>query len=177
MSNYRTTATHQMNKWLWSKLQDIMYKGEPAFKAYAPHGTVNLVPIVPSQQVQQMMDISGGAPFIVYNYTVMAASEWWLQSEQASYIIYDNDEERLRQIHTYISQLLRRQDWTAQEINDWVLDGIEPGTQADVFDFKSVTLISATGPEPYESQGGRQGALIAARIMYTHELQQDGMRI
>lgn len=176
MSNYRTTATHQLNKWLWSKLVGQTYKGAPVFNKFAPHGDINLIPIVPSQQIQQINDISGGAPFIVYNYTTVGATEWYLEREQAAYIIYDDDEERLRQIHTYMVSLLRRQDWAAQEVNDWIYSGTERGTQADTFEFKSIGLLTATGPEPYTSLGGRQGALLVVSIMFTHDMAQDGMR-
>lgn len=177
-SNYRTTGAHQLNKWLWSELKNLPYKSEFAFQKYAPHGTVPLVPIIPSQQLREFTEIAGGAPFIVYNYTdIDAGSTWYVQEQMVAYVIYDNDEERLRAIHTYMNDLLRRMDWTAKDINNFLMGGIEPGTQADQFDFKSVYVTSANGPEPFENQGGRQGALVVARAMFTHDMNDSGMRI
>jgi hypothetical protein len=167
-----------MNKWLWKKLQDLSYKGGFAFEKYAPHGTIPLVPIIPTQQLPEFTEIAGGAPFIVYNYTDLDTSpQWFMQEQMVAYVVYDEDEERLRAIHTYMVDLLRRMDWTARDINDFLMTGIEPGTQADQFDFKTVYVTTANGPEPFEQQGGRQGALIVARTSFTHDLDASGMRI
>jgi hypothetical protein len=177
-SNYRTTGVHQLNKWLWSRLQTLQYKGAYAFEKFAPHGAIPLVPIIPSQQLPEFTEIAGGAPFIVYNYTDLdTGSTWYIQEQTNAYVIYDNDEERLRTIHNYMIDLLRRMDWTAQEVNSFLMAGIEPGTQADQFDFKSVYVTLSNGPEPFEQQGGRQGALVVCRTMFTHDLDDTGMRI
>lgn len=180
-SNYRTTGVHQLNKWLWSRLATLPYKGGYAFEKYAgspASGPVPLVPIIPNQQLPEFNEIAGGAPFLVYNYTDLdPGSEWFTHTQSAAYVIYDDDEERLRAIHTYMVDLLRRMDWTAQEVNDYFMKNTEPGTNADAFDFKTVFVTTAVGPEPFEQQGGRQGALVVARIMFTHDLQDNGMRI
>jgi hypothetical protein len=180
LSNYRVTGSHQLNKWLWEKLQGLQYKGAPAFQKYGTGaGKVNLVPFVPSQQLPEFTNIAGGAPFIVYTYSQQGSgSTWFTQVEQVAYVIYDNDEERLRTIHTYMVDLLRRADWTAQEINKWIYDLTpEPGTQADPFEFKTVQVVSANGPEPFETQDGRQGAIVVVRIVFTHDLDNQGLRI
>jgi hypothetical protein len=169
-----------LNKWLWSKLKDLPYKGGYAFGKYVPHGTIGLVPIIPSQQLPEFTEIAGGAPFIVYNYTDLDTGDaWFTQEQQVAYVIYDNDEERLRTIDAYMVNLLQRMDWTAQEVNDYILNPNtqEPGTNADHYEFKSVLVTSANGPEPFEQQGGRQGALVVARIMFTHDMDSTGMRI
>lgn len=175
-----------MNKWLWTKLQNLPYKGGYAFAKYAPHGTIPLVPFVPSQQLPEFTDIAGGAPFIVYTYSINNSGlQWFVRDEQVAYVIYDNDEERLRTIHTYMVDLLCRMEWTAQEINDYLQMGAgEPGTSGDLFDFKTVSVFAGNGPQPFESEGGRQGAMIVCRLSYTHDLVSDptvtnglGMRI
>ncbi len=169
MTDYRTMGAHQMNKWLWSKLQDFEYK--PGVKAFSAYGTgtgkKNLTPIIPTQQQPQFLDIAGGAPFLVYNYIISAyASEWWLCREQCAYVIYDNDEERLRAIHGYMVDLLRRMDWTARDINS------SPTTDGR-FDFKYVQLTSASGPDEFSTEGGRTGAMVVVNYEYTMELKTD----
>lgn len=178
MSNYRVSGAHQVNKWLWAKIQNLPYKGGFVFDKYVPHGDVPLVPFVPSQQLPEFTNIAGGAPFIVYTYSQYGSgNDWFISEDQIAYVIYDNDEERLRTLHTYMVDLLKRADWTAQEINDWFQANQEPGTSADPFDFKTVQILSGNGPEPFETQDGRQGAIIVVRATYTHDLQQNGMRI
>lgn len=165
MSDYRTVGAHQINKWLWSKLWDFEYKpGEKAFAAYAPNGSINLVPFIPTQQQPQFTNIAGGAPFVVYNYIMSSyTSDWWMCREQCAYVIYDNNEERLRAIHTYMTDLLRRMDWTAKAVNN------NAATPAN-FDFKYVQLTSATGPDEYSEDGGRQGAMAVINYEYTVDL-------
>jgi hypothetical protein len=55
--------------------------------------------------------------------------------------------------------LLRRSDWSAKNINDF----ISPSR----FDFKFVEVLSASGPDEFTQEGGRQGAMIVIRYEYT----------
>jgi len=179
-TEYGTVGAHQINKWLWTKLKDFQYPAGlsrtpvKAFKAYgAEVGQKNLIPIVPTQQQPQLLDISGGAPFIVYNYIVSSyASEWWLTREQCAYVIYDNDEARLRAIQGYMIDLLRRMDWTARDVN------ASPMIDRR-FDFKYVQLTSASGPDEFSSEGGRQGAMVVINYEYTMDMQTNdsGLRV
>jgi hypothetical protein len=179
-TDYRTVGAHQINKWLWSKLKDYEYPaGLPAkpTKAFGAYGTgtgqLNLTPIVPTQQQPQLLDISGGAPFIVYNYIVSPyASEWWLCREQCAYVIYDNDEARLRAIQGYMVDLLKRMDWTARDVNN-------AASTDRRFDFKFVQMTSASGPDEFSTEGGRQGAMVVINYEYTMDMQTDdsGLRV
>jgi hypothetical protein len=178
MTDYRTIGAHQVNKWIWDTISTFEYKtSTKAFDAYVDSGNtdgINLVPIIPSQQQPEFLNISNGAPFIVYNYILSSyASEWWICREQLVYIIYDNDEERLRAIHAYVCDLLKRMDWTARNINS-------SSAVADNFDFKYVKLTSASGPDEFSTEGGRQGAMIAIDYEYTVDINSaegNGLRV
>lgn len=174
MTDYRTTGVHYINSWLWEQLKGLEYTDYPATsvtrvfsKYYIENGTaeVPLTPIIPSQQVPEFNDISGGAPFIVYNYIMRPSTDLWGYTEQCAYVIYDDNEERLRAIFHRMIDLLRRQDWTAANINS-SLTG--PGS---AFDFKFVNVTSATGPDQFSQEGGRQGALVT--ISYDFTVEQD----
>jgi len=174
VSDYRTVGAHQINKYLWNDLKDYEYPAginrtpTRAFSAYGT-GKVNLVPVVPTQQQPLLLDatsgITGGAPFIVYNYITSGySSEWWLCREQCAYVIYDNNEERLRAIQGRMVDLLKRVDWTARDINN--------ATTTDKrFDFKFVQLTSASGPDEFSSEGGRQGAMVVINYEYTMDME------
>lgn len=169
MTKYSKSATHELNRWLW---RELLKEFPDYFSPYITAGNpaLGLVPIIPSQQVPQFTDIIGGAPFIVYSYIKNGVAErFWMNSEQASYIIYDNNEERLRSIFNFMVELLQRVDWSAQEANDYL--------KPSKFDFKSISLLSATGPEPYQSEGGRQAAMINVNISYTQDIDQTGRRL
>jgi len=178
--DYSAFGAHYINMWLWSKLKDFEYKsGVKAFGDYADSGNLagfSIVPIIPSQQKPQIFTITEDkkSPFIVYSYNVNPySSDWWLCREQCVYIIYDPDEERLRAIHGYMTDLLKRVDWTARNIND--SNVVSPS-----FDFKYVVVTSAVGPDAYEEEGGEQSAIIVINYEYTTNLNSqdgNGMRV
>lgn len=178
MADYRTIGAHQINKWLWSVLKEFEYKpANKAFNAYKDSGNASgiaMTPIIPTQQQPAFTNIAGGAPFIVYNYTMSPyPSEWWLCREQCAYVIYDDNEERLRAIQNYMIDLMKRMDWTAREING---SGLIPGG----FDFKYIQLMSASGPDEFSSEGGRQGAMVVIGYEYTVDINSEegnGLRV
>ena len=76
---------------------------------------------------------------------------------------YDSDEERLRAIHNYLFDLLRRADATANDINKFL------GSTSS-FDFKYVNASLATSPAPFAQEGGRQAATIMTSYEYTNDM-------
>lgn len=163
MSNYATLAVHQVNKWVWESLKRDLAAD---FAAYLTPGSpvYGMIPIVPSNQTPETNNIEGGAPFIVYSYTLTgAANEWWTQAENVAYIIYDNNEARLRRIHNYLNQLLRRLDFTATEINAFLGNNSQ-------FDIKVLMLTGGSGPDPINSENGRQSAMLTWRVDYTLDI-------
>lgn len=176
MTDYRTTGVHYVNNWLWENLKRLEYTDYPATsvtrvfdKYFVDNGTaeVPLTPIIPSQQVPEFNDIAGGAPFIVYNYIIRPSPDLWGYTEQCAYIIYDDNEERLRAIFHRMVDLLRRQDWTAVNINA----GLTGAGKS--FDFKFVNVVGATGPDQFSQEGGRQGALVSISYDFTVDQNRD----
>lgn len=162
MSNYSKLAVHDVNKWVWDNLKrDLPIE----FEAYLTAGSpVNgLRPIIPSQQVPELNNVEGGAPYIVYTYTLTgAADSWWMLADNIVYTIYDNDEARLRRIQNYLNHLLRRIDHTAEEINAFLGDS--------EFDIKFIAVTGGSGPDPFTAEGGRQAVMLTFRIEYTVDI-------
>lgn len=182
MADYRTVGAHQINKWLWSKLKNYEYKpGVKAFADYKDSGNTAgyaITPIVPARQTPQLVTITGNkSPYIIYNYLMNPYdSEWWICREQCAYVIYDGNEERLRGIHTYMVDLLRRMDWTARDLNN-------SGLVSPNFDFKYVRLVAANGPDDFAAEGTedpQQGVMLVINYEYTVDMstaEGNGMRV
>lgn len=170
MADYRSSGAHQLNKYLWSKLKDFQYDGvNYAFAEYrGTTPTIPLVPIIPTQQIPEFTDISGGAPFIVYNFRENPKGDYWLTRETCSYVVYDPDEDRLRAIKNYISDLFKRWDWAAQNVNSYMSANSVTG-----FDFKEIHVFTATGPNTATDEGGRQTASIV--VSYIYAVDNDGL--
>lgn len=181
MTNYKPIGAHQVNKWLWSQLKNFEYKpGVKAFKDYKDSGNTSgfpVVPIIPGVQSTAFSDMTGNrSPFIVYNYITSGyTTEWWLCREQCAYIIYDSDEERLISILHYMSDLLKRMDWTARNINS-------SGLTDPRFDMKYVQLTSSAGPDDYQvtTELSLRGAMLVINYEYTVDmdtLEGSGLRV
>lgn len=159
---YDLNATHVLNKFIWAKLQEK--------NLLDPLDYGGVVPIVPTQQAPELNDLADAKPFIIYTYLLSSYDiDTWSNIEQVTYRIYSDDERKLRQITNYLTDLLKRFDWTAQEVNSW-LDNQFASTDGDEykFDFKFVQVVGMTSPEPAEQEGGRQNASVTIRIAYTH---------
>lgn len=170
-ANYQTVGVHQINQWLWSILKPWEYKpGVKAFEAYQSGSLANVSAFIPAQQQAEFTNISGGAPFIVYNYVVNPNSDFYTVKEQGAFVIYDADTSRLRAVHALLIDLLRRQDVSAKDLNKW----LSPNS---AWDFKWISVASAIGPDQFQQEGGRQGATISITYEYTRDQNASGMRI
>lgn len=171
-AEYSLSGAHVLNRWVWEKLR-IDFAND--FKKYltqptstTPNPAYGLVPIIPSQQLPEFTNISGGAPFMIYNYSIEGGTQVWEGRDQVGYVIYDDDEARLRRIHNYMVQLLKRMDWTAADVNSFIARSTI--TSFKEFDIKWVQVTNAAGPQPFESEDGRHGALIMCTVSYTRDL-------
>lgn len=165
MSDYRRSGVHEVNAWLWTLLQAWEYKaGVKAFGAYAPTGSLALVPIIPSQQRPEFSNIVGGAPFIIYRYTTGRSNDLTTRTERITYTIYDNDEERLVAIQNYMEDLLGRLDWSAADINSVAVN----------IDVKWTKVVFSLSPDDAKSEDGRRAATMSVICVYTVDQNQNG---
>lgn len=159
MSRYDLNPVHTYNKFLWSRLKEEFGYSETNYKG--------LVPIIPTQQVSVFNDLPTGNPFIVYTFSDAGYDmEFYTNIEQVTYMVYSDKEGQIRQICNFIIDLSRRMDWTAEEVNDFIPTITNKSGDVDdhKFDFKYVYVVSTIGPEPYETEGGRQAGAVILRI-------------
>jgi len=174
MARYDLTGTHVLNKYIWSELEREFGLKKSDYKG--------LVPIVPTQQIPVLNDLPSGNPFIIYTYYNAGYDvDFWADIEQFQYRIYSDQEQQLRRISNFLADLLKRWDWTADQVNSFV-STLADNADEKKFDIKYVNILSAVSPEPTETEDGRQSAVITGRICYTHDSEPDynsrtGMRI
>jgi len=170
MSKYDLAGTHVLNKFVWKRLQDEFGMTTSDYK--------NLVPIIPGQQLPILNDLPSDRPFIVYTYVNSGYdTQFWASVEQVTYLIYGDIEGKLRSISNFLMDLLKRYDWSAEEINDFIYYSSELDSDDKKFDFKYTELVSGMSPEPSETEGGRKGTAVTVRLCYTHLSNNKGMRI
>lgn len=166
MGNHAVTGAHQVRKWLWSRIKDLTYAGGAVFDPVS----LKNQPMVPSQQVPELTNQDG--PIIVYSYSMVPhIDDWYLDEERMSFTIYDHKEDRLRTLFHYIYNTLHRPDDVPREINDFLnSSGYSP------FEFKSMNAVAATGPDTFDSEGGRAGAMVVIGYQFTVDSDDNGMR-
>lgn len=168
---YDAAATHIINKYVQKRLAD---EGIITLSNYTS------VPFfIPAQQQPEVSALPTGVPFIVYNYISTAEYvDWFKEHEQIAYTVYSDNEKQLRNVTLFLLQLLRRYEWSAEEINDYITSLASPAFDwAKPFNIKYTQVSNATSPEPMTEEGGRQASMIVFSACFTHELDQNGMRV
>lgn len=165
ISDYELMAVHGVNRYLWNRLS-----GEGIMNATRTNG---LIPIIPTKQVPtftEMIDSDGvgGVPFIVYNYSTPRIDEdYWMETQQAVYLIYSQDEDELRKIQNLMVREFKKQDVAAANVSRYIHANV-PDSRYRAFDYKNISLTRAVGPSPLESEQGRQECMVVIQIAYTH---------
>lgn len=160
---YDLMGVHVLNKYLWSVLKTELQMDESQY--------FNLVPIIPTQQEAVFNDLPSGRPFLLYTYVTSGYdTDFWANTEQVTYRIFGDQERQLRQISSLLTDVCKRYDWSADDVNDWLENTNQIPVDADdkKFDFKYITVVGGSGPEPYMQENGRQYSTVTVRMCYTH---------
>jgi hypothetical protein len=161
---YKADGMHVLRQWLLTKINtdlEMLRKTEDGYP---------ITPFIPSQQMPELNNVATGHPYIVYTYsTTSDYPESWCKIESAVIRIYGDKEEQLRILKSYIFDLLDR-DEVPEILTDYA--NTLSTSLMRIFDFKTMQVINAIGPEPYDQEGGRQLAAITVRYEYTTAIDQ-----
>jgi hypothetical protein len=153
MVNYSLSGVAGIRAYLWDLLQDQLSWGE-----------INgVVPIVSPQQQPELTN--GTAPFIVYNWSMAQQYAPQILCEQAAFMVY-GDEGQVNTAVNLIADHLRRWDWSARDVNDYIAT-LADGDLKKLFDYKTIYVTAASGPDPAEQEGGRVEGMVMIKYDYT----------
>ena len=158
MANWDYSAVHGLNKYLWAKLKEELQWSESNYGG--------LVPITTPQQQPEFN--SYNAPYIVYGYNPQATGpDWYLDGEIIAYTIFSASSADIRRAVNVMKAAFNRFDESAVDVNNYIRAN---GTADNkLFDYKAIRLVSAGGPEPSLTEGGRQDGSVVISVMYTHD--------
>ena len=144
--NYKLDAMIELRKFLWAELVDAnIFDAE---EYYSDNIGSTIVPIIPVQQAAEMNQFLSGKKHIVYDKIGMSYEDNWLVCcEQILFTIYTTDVSEITEIRNFMTDLFRRMDDSARDINT-------SGTLNDKFKFHSIFIADISPTEPSEELQG-----------------------
>jgi len=195
MTKYKESICLRVNKFVESRLRgiselngtpDLSAQIIPQASAYTTDvdtndqfedtvTTINLPFMLPGGQLPEIMtpyqagdrvtEVFKKLPICTYTFLDKSSSDQpWMRCAQITYVFYHNDVSLLIEIVNMVIDLCKREDWSASDINYFYRnDNTNP------FEFKEISVLSASGPMPAEEEGGRYSYLITIYCDATYE--------
>lgn len=167
--NYKLDATSELRKYLWSELVNIGIFNEEEYYSDALNQT--LIPIIPVQQATELNQFLSGKKHIVYDKIGMSYDEnWMICIEQVLFTIYATDISEINEIRNFMTDLFRRMDSSARDINMW--SGI-----SNKFKFYTIYIADISPIAPSEEMKGFFSADVVLETKYSRMLDIEGRYI
>ncbi len=159
MTDYKADIMVDLRKYLWSELKD-----NDIFTAtdyYSDNIGQEIVPIIPVQQSPEMNQFLSGKKHIVYDKIGMSYEDNWLICcEQILFTIYSTDVSEINQIRNYMTDMFRRMDDSARDINLWA-------NLSNKFKFYSIFIADISPTEPSMELQGFLSADVVLEVKYS----------
>ena len=117
--SYKLDAIYDLRKFLWDQLhnQTNIFDAE---QYYSDNIGETLIPIIPVQQSPEMNQFFSGKKHIVYDKIGLTYDDIWLIcNEQILFTIYATDIDEIYEIRNLMTDLFRRMDNSASDVNKW----------------------------------------------------------
>ena len=117
-ANFKLDAMLEVRKFLWSKLLDAKIFDEDDY--YSDNVGSAIVPIIPVQQSPEMNQFLSGKKHMVYDKIGLSYEDNWLICcEQILFTVYSTDVSEINEIRNFMTDLFRRMDDSAKDINQF----------------------------------------------------------
>lgn len=157
--DYKADAMLEVRKYLWESLATIGIFDEDDY--YSDNIGTAIVPIIPVQQQPELNQFLSGKKHIVYDKVGMSYEEnWVICCEQILFTIYSTDVSEIAEIRNFMTDLFRRIDESARDINRW--DNL-----SDNFKFHTIFISDISATTPSEELQGFLSADVILEIKYS----------
>jgi hypothetical protein len=171
--DYKASASYDIIKYIWLGLVDagILY---PPDYSVSGGGTsiLQLIPIIPVQEVPELVNRVGDKPYLVYDYSmvgqpVSTPDVWLVDRDEIVFAIYSPDQEKIMEIINYFIDTFRSQDIAARNINKWV-------GKSEIFSFYHMDVISAIASAYTDEESGRMVGEVVIGYDYARNTDGEG---
>jgi len=165
-ANYKLDAMFEIRKYLWENLVEYNIFDEDEY--YSDNLSQTIIPIIPVQQSAEMNHFLSGKKHIVYDKVGMSYEDNWLICcEQILFTIYSTDVSEIVEIRNIMTDLFRRMDDSAREVN-------RSGSINDKFKFHSIYIADISPTEPSQEIQGFLSSDLTLEVKYSRITDQDG---
>jgi len=164
--NYKLDAMNEIRKYLWSQMVTIDIFNESDY--YSDGLMDTIIPIIPVQQSPELNQFLSGKKHIVYDKIGLSYEEnWMICCEQVLFTIYATDISEINEIRNFMTDLFRRMDDSARDVNKW--SGV-----SDQFKFFSIFLADISPVSPSDELQGFLSADVVLEVKYARMLDSSG---
>ena len=157
--NYKLDSMLEIRKYLWEQLSTIGIFDEANY--YSDNIGDTIIPILPVQQQAELNQFLSGKKHLVYDKVSSSYDNmWYICNEQILFTIYSTDVSEINEIRNFMTDLFRRMDESAQDMNRWV--GI-----SDKFKFHSIYISDISSTTPSEELQGFLSTDIILEVKYS----------
>jgi len=156
--DYKLDAAVELRKYLWDQLLTIGILDDRDY--YSDNIGKEIIPIIPVQQSPELNQFLSGKAHIVYDKIGMSYEEnWAICCEQMLFTIYSTDVSQVNQIRNFMTDLFRRMDDSAKDVNLW--SGV-----SDKFKFYSIFISEISPTTPSDELKGFLSADVILEVKY-----------
>ena len=164
--DYKLDAMLDLRKFIWKELLDKELFNEDDY--YSDSLGEAIIPIIPIQQAPEMNQFLSGKKHIVYDKIGMTYDDIWLIcNEQILFTIYATDVHEIYEIRNLMTDLFRRMDITASDVNRWA--GL-----SNKFKFHSIYITDMSPIAPSEELQGFFAADVILEAKYSRQTDTSG---
>lgn len=159
MTDYKIDSMFELRKFLWAKLLEAGVFDLRDY--YSDNLNSEVIPIIPIQQAPELNQFLSGKKHLVYDKVGMSFEDnWMISCEQILFSIYAIDLLEINEIRNFMTDLFRRMDESARDVNKWA--GI-----SDKFKFHSIFIADISATSPSEELQGFLSADVVLEIKYS----------
>jgi hypothetical protein len=171
--DYKPSAAYDIIKYIWSK---IVADGVLILTDYniaaGNNAILTVVPIIPVQEVPEIVNHIGDKPYLVYDYSMLGESithtpVWMVSRDELVFSIYSPDQAKIVEIINWFSNEFRRRDESANTVNVW-------GGLSNNFYFYHTNIISAMASAYTDEESGRMVGEVVLGYDYARNADGDG---
>lgn len=158
-ANYKLDAMFEIRRYLWDQLSTIGIFDDQDY--YSDNLNSTVIPIIPVQQSPELNQFLSGKKHIVYDKISTAYdTNWMICNEQILFAIYSTDVSEVNEIRNFMTDLFRRMDESAQDMNRW-------SEVSDKFKFHSIYIADISPTTPSEELQGFLSTDVVLDVKYS----------